>query len=133
MKSLIVNADDFGLTSGVNRAVIEGHCHGIITSATVMTNMPGFDEAARLAREHPSLGVGLHFNITQGQPLAPASQVRSLTNARGEFLKPRAIAWRSLAGELRAAEIIIELRAQIERALAAGLRLTHIDSHQHAH
>jgi len=133
MKYLIVNADDFGLTSGVNRAVIEGHCHGVITSATVMVNMPGFDEAARLAREHPSLGVGLHFNITQGRPLAPAAQVRSLINTRGEFLKPRAIAWRSLAGELRTEEIIVELRAQIEKALASGLRLTHVDSHKHAH
>lgn len=133
MKRLIVNADDFGLTSGVNRAVIEGHGHGIITSATVMVNMPGFDEAAQLAREHPSLGVGLHFNLTQGQPLAPASQVRSLTNERGEFLQSSSVMlWRALKNELREDEVAIELRAQIEKALAAGVQLTHVDGHQHA-
>src|ERR1043165_8189549 len=130
MKRLIVNADDFGLTSGINRAVIEGHCHGIITSTTVMVNMPGFADAARLAREHPSLGVGLHLNITQGQPLALASQVRSLTNERGEFWqKSSATLWRALKNELRVDEVAIELRAQIEKALAAGIRLTHIDGH----
>ncbi len=134
MKQLIINADDFGLTAGVNRAVIEGHCCGIVTSASLLANGPGFDEAARLAREHPSLGVGLHFNLTQGQPVAPISCVRSLVNGRGEFWgKSTALAWRSLAGELQTEEIIIELRAQIEKALAAGLHLTHIDSHKHAH
>jgi len=134
MKQLIVNADDFGLTSGVNRAVIEGHRHGIITSATLMANMPGFDEAVHLARDHPSLGVGLHFNLTQGAPVAAPAQVRSLTNARGEFWgTATTLARRSLTGRLRTEEIIIELRTQIEKALAAGLRLTHLDSHQHSH
>jgi hopanoid biosynthesis associated protein HpnK len=134
MKSLIVNADDFGLTAGVNRAVIEGHERGIITSATLMANMPGFDEAARLARAHPSLGVGLHFNLTQGRPVAEAAQVHSLTNARGEFLGTGAmVAWRSLAGGLRTEEIRAELRAQLEKARAAGIQLTHIDSHHHIH
>ncbi len=134
MKRLIVNADDFGLTAGINRAVIKGHRYGIITSASLLANGPGFDDATRLAREHPSLGVGLHFNLTQGQPVAPVSRVRSLTNGRGEFWgTSAALTWRSLAGELQTGEIIIELRAQIERALAAGLRLTHIDSHKHAH
>lgn len=133
MKHLIVNADDFGLTSGVNRAVIEGHCHGIITSTTVMVNMPGFDEAARLAREHPSLGVGLHFNMTQGRPTAPVSQVLSLTDGHGEFLQASSAAlWRALKNELRADEVAIELRAQIEKALTACVRLTHVDGHQHA-
>jgi hopanoid biosynthesis associated protein HpnK len=134
MKQLIVNADDFGLTAGINRAVIEGHCCGIITSATLMANMPGFDEAVRLAREHPSLDVGLHFNITQGRPVADAAKVRSLIDGHGEFSgTSTALAWRSLAGDLRTEEIVIELRAQIEKVLAAGLSLTHVDSHKHAH
>lgn len=134
MKQLIINADDFGLTPGVNRAIIEGHTGGIITSTTLMTNMPAFAEAVRLAQAHPTLGVGLHFNITQGRPVAPPKLVRSLTDRRGEFLGTSTkLAWRALAGQLRRAEVVIELRAQIEKAMTAGLRLTHVDSHKHAH
>jgi hopanoid biosynthesis associated protein HpnK len=133
-KRLIVNADDFGLTSGVNRAIIEGHTSGAITSATLMANMPAFDAAVRLAKDHPSLGVGLHINITQGRPVAGASQVGSLLNDRGEFWGTSgAILKRMLAGRFKIEEVITELRAQIEKALNAGLRLTHVDSHKHTH
>lgn len=134
MKYLIVNADDFGMTAGVNRAVAEGHRRGIVTSATVMANMPGFDEAVLLAQENPRLGVGLHFNITQGEPVADGAKVRSLLNARGLFTgTSTALARRSLVGKLRTDEVVIELRAQLEKALGAGLKLTHLDSHKHAH
>lgn len=134
MKKLIVNADDFGLTAGVNRAIIEGHTRGAITSATLMANMPAFDMAVRLAKDHTSLGVGLHFNITQGRPVAEASRVGSLIDNRGEFWgTSEAIFRRMLAGRLKIEEVVIELRAQIEKALSAGLRLTHVDSHKHTH
>jgi len=134
MKYLIVNADDFGLTAGVNRAIVEGHQRGVITSTTVMVNMPGFAEAVRLARENPQLGIGLHFNITQGRPVADAAKVRSLLNAQGEFTgTSTTLAGRSILGQLRTEEVIIELRAQLEKALDAGLTLTHADSHKHAH
>jgi hopanoid biosynthesis associated protein HpnK len=133
-KRLIVNADDFGLTSGVNRAIIEGHTRGAITSATLMANMPAFDAAVRLAKDHPSLGVGLHFNITQGRPVANASLVGSLIDDRGEFWgTSAAILKRMLAGRLKIEEVVVELRAQIEKALNAGLRPTHVDSHKHTH
>ncbi len=134
MRYLIVNADDFGLTAGVNRAVIEAHSRGVVTSATVMVNMPAFDEAVRLAKAHTSLGVGLHFNITQGAPVAETSRVSSLLNERGEFFgASTALLRQMLTGSLRVADIEIELRAQIEKALQAGLRLTHVDSHKHSH
>jgi chitin disaccharide deacetylase len=133
-KRLIVNADDFGLTAGVNRAIIEGHTRGAVTSATLMANMPAFDAAVRLAKDHPSLGVGLHINITQGRPVAEASRVGSLIDDRGEFWGTSgAILKRMLAGRLKIEEVVIELRAQIEKALNAGLRLTHVDSHKHTH
>src|SRR5262249_35921917 len=134
MKRLIVNADDFGLTAGVNRAIIEGHERGLISSATLMVNMPAFEDAARLAREVPSLGVGLHFNITQGRPVAGASRVPSLVDGRGEFWGTSgALLARAATGRLNPGEAALELRAQIERALGAGLRLTHVDSHKHSH
>ncbi|MFN0087632.1 MAG: carbohydrate deacetylase [Blastocatellia bacterium] len=134
MRRLIVNADDFGFTPGVNRGIIDAHARGIVTSATVMVNMPAFEEAARLAREHPSLGVGLHFNLTQGRPAADPSRVAGLLDDRGEFPgTSTALAWRLLRGRAARDEIALELRAQIERAQSHGLRLTHIDSHKHAH
>jgi chitin disaccharide deacetylase len=133
MKSLIVNADDFGLTSGVNRAVIEGHTRGIITSTTIMANMAAFDEAIRMAKDHPTLGMGLHLNITQGMPVAGAARVRSLTDSRGEFLDTLALLHRILTGNLRIEELEVEIRAQIEKVINTGLHLTHIDSHKHSH
>jgi hopanoid biosynthesis associated protein HpnK len=134
MRRLIVNADDFGLTSGVNRAIIEAHTRGIVTSATLMANMPAFDEAVLSAKAHPTLGVGLHFNITQGRPVAAPEQVRSLLNEDGEFLGTSAALLRRLLGSaVDSYEIIREFRAQAEKVLDAGLRLTHVDSHKHAH
>ncbi len=134
MRNLIVNADDFGLTAGVNRAIIEGHTRGVITSSTLMANMPAFDDAVQSALGCPSLGVGLHFNITQGRPVAAASRVGSLIDSRGEFWgTSAALLKRALAGGLNLEEVAIELRAQIEKAMNAGLRLTHVDSHKHSH
>ncbi len=134
MKRLIVNADDFGLTEGVNRAIIECHTRGIVSSTTLMANMPAFADAVRLAKTHPSLGVGLHFNITQGPPVADPARIPSLLDAEGNFPGTSTeLAIRLLTGRFREEEVILELRAQIERALDAGLRLTHVDTHKHAH
>jgi len=134
MRYLIVNADDFGMTGGINRAVVEAHTHGIVTSTTLMANMPAFDDAVRLAKAHPGLGVGLHFNITQGRPVAEAALVGSLLDDRGEFWgTSTALLRRALAGGLRWREVEIEFCAQVEKVLSAGLELTHVDSHKHAH
>src|SRR5215468_9714452 len=133
-KRLIVNADDFGMTEGVNRGIIDGHTRGVISSATLMANMPAFDAAVRLAKDHPALGVGLHFNITQGRPVADSSRVSGLIDDRGEFWgTSTALLRRALTGSLNTEEVVIELRAQIEKAVHAGLRLTHVDSHKHSH
>lgn len=134
MKYLIVNADDFGLTRGVNRAIIEGHRRGIITSTTLMVNMPAFDEAVELAKSTPSLGVGLHFNITQGSPVCSPDRVRSIIDRSCNFPgTTTALLMRNLSGRLERSEIENELRAQIERMLSAGIRPTHIDTHKHSH
>jgi hopanoid biosynthesis associated protein HpnK len=134
MRQLIVNADDFGLTRGINRAIIEAHECGIVTSTTIMVNMSGFEEAVQMAKAQPSLGVGLHFNITQGRPVAPIEKVRSLLTRKNEFPgTSTAIARRLLTGGLKTEEVVIELRAQIEKARNAGLKLTHLDSHKHSH
>ncbi|MGH9847991.1 MAG: carbohydrate deacetylase, partial [Blastocatellia bacterium] len=114
--------------------IIECHTRGIVTSATLMANMPAFEDAVALARAHPSLGVGLHFNITEGRPVADAARVGSLLDARGEFLgTSTALLRRAMLGRLRVEEVVVELRAQVEKALEAGVGLTHVDSHKHSH
>ncbi|MFZ5823033.1 MAG: chitin disaccharide deacetylase [Bacillota bacterium] len=123
---LIVNADDFGLSPGVNRGIIRAHREGIVTSATLMINMGAVAEAVALARQTPTLPVGLHLTLTAGRPLAP--DVPSLVGPDGRFLKGQA-----LASSARTRDLEREVRAQVEGFLATGLPLSHIDSHHHVH
>ena len=131
-KLLIVNADDFGITEGATDAIVECHRAGSVTSTTLMTNMPAAQYAAQRAQENPALGVGLHFNLTLGRPLA-ALHVNSLTDGQGALLSRRDLALRAITGRLRAAEIRNELDAQHAAMRALGLTPTHLDSHQHVH
>lgn len=124
-KYLIVNADDFGLSPKVNDAIIQAHRYGIVTSATLMANMPGFQHAVGLARQHKSLGVGLHVNLSSGKPLSPVHSVPSLVGPKGIFSNRRA--------EWREEDIEREMRRQFERLVSAGIRPSHLDSHHHIH
>lgn len=126
---LIVNADDFGLTAGVNRGVIEGHVRGIVTSASMLANMPGFQNAAALAREHRGLAVGLHLNLTYGRPLSPSALMSGLIDPDGFFHgDPERI-----LATAEPAAVQAEFWAQARRFLAAGLRPSHLDTHHHLH
>lgn len=127
MKYLIINADDFGLSPGVNQGIVEAYQAGGISSTTLMVNMPGLGDAVRLAGLHPELGVGLHFNLTYGRPISDPRLIPSLVQADGRFHPISAICSR----ELR--DIEIELSAQWNRFIATGLRPTHLDAHHHLH
>ncbi len=134
MRRLIVNADDFGLTPGVNRAIIECHQRGIVTSATLMANSPAFDDAVRLAKENPRLSVGCHVTLMDGEPLLPPSHVPSLLRDGREFHRTITdFAPRALLGRFRSAEIEAEATTQFRRIQQAGIKLTHFDAHKHAH
>ena len=135
MKRLVVNADDFGLSAGVNRGILEAHAAGVVTSASLMVNTPGFAAAAAAARggEAPRLGVGLHLNLTIGAPVSPPRAVPSLCGRDGRLQSHASLVARALTGRLVAREVEQECAAQIERARAAGVRLTHVDGHLHAH
>lgn len=135
MKYLIVNADDFGLHEDINRGIIKGVREGFITSASLMPGAPAFRSAAELARANPQLGIGIHLTLVGGvAPVLPPEQVPSLVDGAGVFLPDYlAFAKRFYSGGVRRAELQAEMRAQIERVLAAGLNVTHIDSHQHIH
>jgi hopanoid biosynthesis associated protein HpnK len=134
MKKLIVNADDLGLTEGVNRAILEGHRNGIITSTTLMANGLAFDSAMAACSTAPALGVGIHLNLTQGRPVTPAPQVPSIVTSDGSFYpSPGILAWQILSRRAKLGDIETELRSQIEKVALAGIRITHLDSHKHIH
>src|SRR5262245_18293092 len=132
MKRLIVNADDFGLSEGINQDVMLGYHQGIITSATLMASGAGFAAAVEMARSASNLGVGVHLNLTEGEPVSAPSSIPGLVDARGLFAYTvEQLAWKALLGTLSLLEIERELRAQIEKILAAGVAVTHLDSHKH--
>src|SRR5260370_31131196 len=134
MKRLIVNADDFGWSEGVNRGIAEAYRSGIVTSATVLANGEAFDGAVRLARQERRLGVGVQLNLSDGAPLLPRWEVPSLVNEQGQFSGgPMKLVARMLAGKLRAAEVEAEWHAQIAKVKKAGIQPTHLDGHKHVH
>ena len=133
-RRLIVNADDFGLTGGVNAGIQEAVEAGVVTSTTMMVNTPGFADAVRRAAGlRDRLSVGLHFNLTTGAPAAPASEVPSLVDGAGRFLPLAGFLRRGLTGGVRAGEVRREADAQFARLRAAGIAPTHADSHRHVH
>jgi hopanoid biosynthesis associated protein HpnK len=134
MKQLILNADDFGMTRGVNDGVIRAHREGILTSATLMANGQAFDDAVERARANKELGVGCHLVLVGGKCVAPKDSVASLVDAGGNLPDslPLFVAKIS-SGIIRTEEIERELRAQIQRIRAAGIEPTHLDTHKHTH
>lgn len=141
MRQLIVNADDFGLTRGINRAILELHRHGVLTSATLMANAPATGDAIALAQQTPSLGVGCHIVLVDGDPLLSTQrEIPTLGDPITGKLRQTLINF--LAGTYRywparhprmAGEIEAETAAQIAKLQQAGLKLTHIDTHKHTH
>jgi hopanoid biosynthesis associated protein HpnK len=136
VRRLIVNADDFGLTPGVNRAIVECHAHGIVTSATLMANAGGFSDAVRLSESAPKLGLGCHVVLVDGTPVLGPTEIASLvTRANGGSfcygLTPFAL--RALRHQLDSKEIEAEATAQIRKLCAAGIAITHLDTHKHTH
>lgn len=133
MKRLIVNADDLGLTRPVNRGIVEAHRHGIVTSATLMANGGAFDDAVALARAEPRLAVGCHVDLVQLAPTSPVEQVPSLCDGRHFRHGLGMLAARSVAGRIDAVQVESEAAAQIRKLQSAGIRVSHIDTHKHAH
>lgn len=148
MRRLIVNADDFGYTSGVNRAIVEGHTRGLVTSSTLMANGAAFAEAVQLAGSVPKLSVGCHVVLIDGDPVLDACRVPSLVSrnspstahngTRGSTTAPfrgglKGFAARALAGRINAEEVTAEAAAQIRKLQAAGIAVSHLDTHKHTH
>jgi hopanoid biosynthesis associated protein HpnK len=140
VRRLIINADDFGLTSGVNRGIVEAHERGVVTSATLMANGQAFEEASGLAQSRTRLGVGCHVVLVDGAPLLDKTHVHSLLDPAGNSSgdphfregmgRFGAVA---LLGRLAENEIEAEATAQIRKLQSAGIPVTHLDSHKHTH
>jgi chitin disaccharide deacetylase len=140
VRRLIINADDFGLTGGVNRAIVEGHEHGVVTSTTLMANGQAFEDAIALAQSRPRLGVGCHIVLVDGAPVLDETAVRSLLDRSSDSSSnPRfregiaRFGALALLGRLDESEIEAEATAQIRKLQTAGVTVTHIDSHKHTH
>ena len=132
MRRLIVNADDFGLTSGVNRAITEGNRSGIVTSATLMANAKAAESAIDLAKAQPSLKTGCHVVLIDGVPLT--ANLPSLTNGSSHFRTSlKQFVFAAIRGQISADEIQQEAEAQIRKIQSRGIVLTHLDSHKHTH
>lgn len=130
---LIINADDFGLTEGVNRAIVDCHLAGSVTSTTLMVNMPAAAHAMELAAANPSLGVGWHANLTLGRCVSMPQKISSLVGPDGTFHPRGTMEQRLILGRIRREEVALELEAQYRRFCGFGRQPTHIDSHQHVH
>ena len=130
---LIVNADDIGYTEAVTDTILDCHENGIVTSATLMVNMPGAEYAAKRAIDHPELGIGLHLNLTEGHPIAAPGDVAGLLDEEGRLLdngpQTRNL-WRNDAAY---ASVRTEIHAQMQRLIDLGVEPTHCDSHHGIH
>jgi predicted glycoside hydrolase/deacetylase ChbG (UPF0249 family) len=132
---LIINADDFGLTRGVNRAIAELHEAKVLTSATLMATGAAFDDAVAVALAHPTLGVGCHIVLTDGVPASPPQTIPTLLGPDGKTLRPSLLDFVQalLRGKISQEEIEREALAQIQKLQNAGIHVTHLDTHKHTH
>lgn len=134
MKHVIINADDFGLSSAVNRGVIRAWEEGILTGTSIMPGGGAFEEAAAYARAHPDLQVGLHLTLVQGSAVLNQGGVPALTDAGGQFGDDAVLAgMRYFFLKPLRKKLSLEIEAQITKCLDAGIELTHIDGHLNIH
>jgi len=137
VRRLIVNADDFGLTRGVNRAIVEASSDGIVTSSTLMANGQAFEDAIAHAKSASRLSVGCHVVLVDGAPVLGGRQASTLSDKKaknGRFYdRLGAFALRAVSGRVDADEIEAEVTAQIRKLQSAGISVSHLDSHKHTH
>lgn len=136
VKRLIINADDFGLTRGVNRAILEAHRDGIVTSTTLMACGRGFDDAVGLAHSISQMSVGCHVTLVDGTPILDPAEVRSLmASAKASQFRKKLgrFVLAASTGRLDAAQVEAEATVQIRKLQGAGIEVSHLDTHKHTH
>lgn len=137
VRRLIVNADDFGLTRGVNRAIVESHRDGIVTSSTLMANGQAFEDAIVHAKSASRLSIGCHVVLVDGSPVLGGQQAPTLFDQKADDRRfydgLGAFALRAVSGRVDADEIEAEVTAQIRKLQSAGVSVSHLDTHKHTH
>ena len=131
---VIINADDFGLSPGVSRGIVDAFREGVLSSTTMLVNLEHFEDAVRLAKDNPDLPVGVHLSLLWGRPVSEVADVPSLVDGDGCF--PRSLstlASRYMLGRISTGQVRHELRNQLRAFLDAGLTPTHLDTHKHVH
>jgi hopanoid biosynthesis associated protein HpnK len=136
VRRLIINADDLGLTSGVNRGILEAHQQGVVTSTTLMACGEKFDEAAALVKQAPKLSIGCHVVLVDGTPALSAAEIPTLLISR-EVPRFRqslmTFACFAAGGRLDESQIEAEVTAQLNKLKINGILVSHLDSHKHTH
>jgi hopanoid biosynthesis associated protein HpnK len=132
-RQLVVNADDFGISRGVNRGIIEAHRNGLVTSASLMPNLPSAEDALTRATTCPDLGLGLHLTLTAGAPLSPPQSVPTLVDSHGMFLVLGELLGRLSIGRVATDDLRRELSAQLEWSARRSIHPDHLNSHHHIH
>ena len=136
MRRLIINADDFGLTAGVNRAIVEAYERGVLTSTTLMANSLAFEDAVHLGKARSSLSIGCHVVLVDGKPLIDPGRLSNLVDSKDHNSFREGIsgfAVRALAGRIDPDQVEAETTAQIRKLQAHGVLVSHVDSHKHTH
>jgi chitin disaccharide deacetylase len=136
VRRLIINADDFGLTRGVNRAIAEAHARGIVTSTTLMANGAAFGDAVELSKSGDHWSVGCHVLLVDGEPLIDPSRLSSLVAPRdSQRFRESLVAFaaRAFSGQLDSDQIEAETTAQIRKLQSHGIAVSHVDTHKHTH
>ncbi|XGV96929.1 MAG: hopanoid biosynthesis-associated protein HpnK [Leptolyngbya sp. BL-A-14] len=133
-RRLIVNGDDFGFSSGVNQAIIAAHQRGILTSTSLMVTGEAFEEAVALAKANPTLAVGLHLVLACGRSVLSPAQIPHLVDSQGYFSnQPEKAGLYYQFNRAAQRELLLEMRAQLEKFRQTGLPLSHVDGHVHMH
>lgn len=131
MKFLITNSDDFGLSVSITDAIVETHLKGIMTSTTLLANMEGTDYAIQKAKDVLTLGVGIHFNLTEGKPLTEPHKIHLLLNSLGYFNNNIVQRKNFIFGKEKLKQAELELSNQLSYLMDNGIRPSHFDSHHH--
>jgi predicted glycoside hydrolase/deacetylase ChbG (UPF0249 family) len=133
MKRLIINADDFGYSQETTSGIMEAFQHGLLTNTSLIVNKDNSEEALDFARKADHLGIGIHFNLDDGEPLCPLDQVYTLVDEQGEFHDGKTFRKRLFSARISLPEIYCELEAQLTKFLSFGIQPSHIDFHHHLH
>jgi predicted glycoside hydrolase/deacetylase ChbG (UPF0249 family) len=130
---LIVNADDYGLTEGISRGILHAHREGIVTSTSAIALGPAYPKVAKWLADEDALGIGVHLAaVGEDPPLLSAREIPSLVGRRGHLCETYgAFLARALTGRINPEELRLEFTAQLECVQELGVRLTHLDAHQH--